>query len=127
MRTALCALTMLMMTAAAHAEAGQGPDAVHGAFARMLEHEPAGQVVHRPVGGQDTGFVEQWVNSMAREDWSVPEVGFVRMLARCSETPRFTPARGEPDALAVMIASALQAQRKETVYLAGRGRDRALP
>lgn len=119
MRTAFCTLTMLMMSATAHAEVPQGPDAIHGAFARMLGHEPAGLAVQRPSGDHGEAFVEQWVNSTTREDWSAPEAGFVRMLARCSEAPRLPPARGEPDALAVMIASALQAQRQQRVYLAG--------
>jgi hypothetical protein len=127
MRTAFCTLTMLVMSATAHAEAPQGPDAIHGAFARMFEHESAGLAAHRPAGGQDDAFVEQWVNSTAREDWSAPEAGFVHMLARCSETPRLTPTRGEPDALAVMIASALQSQRQERVYLAGASGGRTAP
>lgn len=127
MRTAFCTLTMLAMSATALAEVPQGPDAIHGAFARVLEHEPAGLAAHRPAGGQGDAFVEQWVNSTAREDWSAPEAGFVRMLARCSETPRLTPTRGEPDALAVMIASALQAQRQERVYLAGASGGRTAP
>lgn len=127
MRTTFCTLTMLVMSATAQAELPQGPDAIHGAFARMFEHEPAGLAVQRPPRGQDEAFVGQWVNSMAREDWSAPEAGFVRMLARCSDAPRHAPASGEPDALAVMIASALQAQRQENVYLAGGSGDRTLP
>lgn len=126
MRTTFCTLTMLVMSATAHAELPQGPDAIYGAFARMLEHEPAGLAVQRPSDGQDEALVEQWVNSMAREDRSAPEAGFVRMLARCGEAPRRAPVRGEPDALALMIASALQAQRQERVYLAGDSGDRTL-
>ena len=127
MRTAFCTLAMLAISATAHGEVPQGPDAIHGAFARMLEHEPARLAVDRPAGGQDEAFVEHWVNSTARQDWSAPEAGFVHMLARCSETPRLTPTRGEPDALAMMIASALQAQRRDNVYLAGGSGERTLP
>ena len=37
MQTAFCTLAMLAVAATAHAEVPQGPDAIHGAFVRMLE------------------------------------------------------------------------------------------
>ena len=38
MRMTLGALTMLVLASAAQAEAPRGPDAIHGAFTRMLDH-----------------------------------------------------------------------------------------
>lgn len=118
MRTALCTLAMLALAATAHAEVPQGPDAIHGAFARMLEHEPA--ALSPASANQGDGFVEHWVNSAARQDVGSFEAGFVHMLERIQDAPQPLVARGEPDPLAVMVASALQAQRAERQLLAGR-------
>lgn len=75
MRTAFFTLAMLSVAATAHAEVPQGPDAIHGAFARMLE--------------------------------------------RTHDVPQPLVARGEPDPLATLVASALQVQRTQQVMLAG--------
>lgn len=117
MRTAFCTLAMLALAATAHAEVPQGPDAIHGAFARMLEHEPA--ALSPASANQGDGFVEHWVNSVARQDVCSLEAGFVRMLERAHEAPQPLAPRGEPDPLAVMVASALQVQRAGQVMLAG--------
>lgn len=111
MRTALCTLAMLALAATAHAELPRGPDAIHGAFARMLEHEPAALSPASPTQGD--GFVEHWVNSVARQDMGSHEAGFVHMLEHTRDVPLPLVARGEPDPLALMVASALQAQQGE--------------
>ena len=117
MRTALSTLVMLAVAATAHAEVPQGPDSVHGAFARMLAHEPAA-LSHASVNRDDT-FVEQWVNSVSRQEMGSLEAGFVHMLERSRDMPQPLMARGEPDPLATIVASALQAQQAERHLLVG--------
>lgn len=94
MRTTLCTLAMLALAATAHAEVPQGTDAIHGAFARMLGHEPA--ALSLASANPDDAFVEHWVNSVARQDVGSLEASFVQM-----------------------VASALQAQQGERRLLAG--------
>ena len=86
MRTAFCTLAMLALAATAHAEVPKGPDAIHGAFARMLEHEPA--ALSPASANQGDGFVEHWVNSVARQDVGSLEAGFVHLLERAHEAQR---------------------------------------
>lgn len=117
MRTALSTLAMLAVAATAHAGIPQGPDSVHGAFARMLVHEPDA-LSHASVSRDDT-FVEQWVNAVSRHEMGSLEAGFVHMLERSRDVPQPLPARGEPETLSVMVASALQAQQAEHQLLAG--------
>jgi hypothetical protein len=117
MRTAFCTMAMLAFAATAHAEVPQGPDAIHGAFARMLEHEPA--ALSAEAASQEHAFVEHWVNSVARQDMSSLEAGFVHMLERTRDEPQSLVARGEPDPLATMVASALQVQQAGRQLLAG--------
>lgn len=111
MRTALCTFAMLAAAATLHAEVPQGPDAIHGAFARMLEHGPA--ALSPAAANQGSAFVEHWVNSEVRQDMGSPEAGFVHMLERTRDVPQPLLARGEPDPVATMVASALQAQQGE--------------
>ncbi len=117
MRTSLCTLAMLALAATAQAEVPQGPDAIHGAFARMLEHEPVA-LSPTPANPHDA-FVERWVNSVTRQDMGSLEAGFVHMLERSRDVPQQLIARGDPDPLATLVASALQAQRLERRLLAG--------
>jgi len=117
MRTTLCSLAMLAIAATAHAEVPRGPDSVHGAFARMLEHEPV--ALSPASANRDDAFVEHWVNSVARQDLGSLEAGFVHMLERAQDAPRPLVVRGEPDPLATMVASALQVQQAERWLLAG--------
>lgn len=118
MKTAFCTLAMLALAGTAHAEVPQGPDAIHGAFARMLEHEPA--ALSPASANPNDAFVEHWVNSVARQDGGSLEAGFIHMLERTHDAPQPLAARGEPDPLATMVASALQVQGTERQLLAGR-------
>lgn len=112
MRTTLCTLLMFAFAAAAQAEVPPGPDAVNGAFARLLEHEPVTSLAPvASVGDENDSYVEHWVNAIARQEMSSPEAGFVHMLARRDEDPTALLASGEPDPVALMISAALQAQR----------------
>ena len=117
MRTAFCTMAMLAFAATAHAEVPQGPDSIQGAFARMLVHEPA--ALSPASANRAEIFVEHWVNSVARQDMSSPEAGFVRMLERTHDVPRPLVVRGEPDPLATMVASALRVQQAGRRLLAG--------
>ena len=71
----------------------------------------------RAVSRDDAAFVAQLCHEMgvpvtvARQDVGSLEAGFVHMLERTQEAPQPLAARGEPDPLAVMVASALQVQR----------------
>jgi hypothetical protein len=117
MRTTLCSLALLAIAATAHADVPRGPDSVHGAFARMLGHEPG--ALSPASADRDDAFVEYWVNSMARQELGNLEAGFVHMLERAHDAPRPLVARGEPDPLATMVASALRLQQAERRLLAG--------
>ncbi len=118
MRTVLCTLAMLALAATVHAEVPRGPDAIHGAFVRMLGHEPA--AMSPTSANPDDAFVEHWVNSVARHDAGSYEAGFVHMLERTRDVPLPLVARGAPDPLATMVASALVAQQGERWMLAER-------
>lgn len=119
MRTAFCTLAMLMISTSAHAEVPPGPDFINGAVERLLAHEPVALESQQPAGDQDEAFVEHWVNSAARQEFTSLEAGFVHTLVRSREAPRPLVVRGEPDPLATMIASALVAQRATQQQPAG--------
>lgn len=113
MKSMLCAFAMLAVTTVAHAEVPTGPDAINGAFTRMVEHESGATMPLGATVGHDGDFVfERWVNAAARGDMSSLEAGFSHMLQRCHEVPHPLAARGERDPLAVMVADALQAQQR---------------
>jgi hypothetical protein len=117
MRTALCTFAMLASAATTHAGVPQGPDAIHGAFARMLDHESA--ALSTAAANPDAAFVEHWVNSASRRDMGSLEAGFVHMLERTRDVPQPLVARGEPDPLASLVAAALHVQQAECQRFAG--------
>lgn len=121
MKTTLCTLTMLMLTATTQAEVPDGPDAINGAFGRMLAQPTAGVTNAGPVTSvaNDVGF-ELWVNAAARGDMSSLEAGFAHMLSRRENAPRPVAAQGEPDAVALMVAEYLRQQRQSVERVATR-------
>jgi hypothetical protein len=114
MKTTLCTLTMLMLTTTAQAEVPDGPDAINGAFGRMLAHPPAELTDAGPVTSVagDVEF-ERWVNAAARGEMSSLEAGFAHMLSRRDDVPRSVAAQGEPDAVALMVAEYLRQQQQQ--------------
>lgn len=127
MRTTLCTLAMLVISASAHAEVPPGPDSINGAFERMLAHKPVALDSQQPAGGPGEAFVERWVNSAASQEFTSLESGFVHMLVRSREEPRPLVVHGEPDPLATTIAAALLVQRARQQQLAGAAIDWTAP
>lgn len=110
-KNVLIAVAMMTMAGAASAEAPAGADEIHGAFGRMLTHgSTAVMPAHgSPEDASDFQF-ERWVNTAARGDMSSLELGFANMIARADDVPPALTVDGTPDAVAVMVARALQAQ-----------------
>lgn len=124
MKACVCTIAIAVSAVAPRAQADvpPGPDAIHGAFVRLMAHEATKTLVAAgaTTPGSDRMF-ERRVNRLARNEMSSAEAGFVRMLARRDETPVPFIAHGHPDPVAVMIAGALQAQSVDAPMLARGG------
>jgi hypothetical protein len=121
MKTVICTIAFAAFAVVPRADADvpPGPDAINGAFVRMLGNEATTPVAVATTPASDRLF-ERWVNRVARNEMSSVDAGFARMIARTAETPAPLTARGEPEPLARMIAAALQAQRARTQAFASR-------
>lgn len=111
MKAVICTIAFAACAVVHVARAGvpAGPDAVNGAFVRLFALEATTPAL-AAVPDSERVF-EHWVNRVARDETSSAEAGFAQMIARSAEKPAPLAARGEPEPLARMIASALQAQR----------------
>lgn len=121
MRAVICTFAMAVSAVAprAYADVPPGPDAINGAFVRLLAPEAATATTTDALPDPDRAF-EHWVNRVARNEMSSAEAGFAHMLARADEVPRPSLVSGEPDPVAVMIARALAAQQLDAQVLARR-------
>ena len=113
MRTILTALATMTFAAAVNAETPAESDAIQGAFDRMLTHEATPlPATHRDEVAAADRQIEHWVNAVARGESSSLELGFAHMLARADDVAPALVVRGEPDAVEVMVAAALQEQAR---------------
>lgn len=111
MKTIILAIATLAVPGLACAEVPAGPDSLHGAFVRMLDHQPAPFEANRPAGDDATGFqFERHVNAVARGDASSLELGFAHLLARADDVPPALTVRGERDPVERLVTAALRAQ-----------------
>jgi hypothetical protein len=121
MKAVICTIAFAAFAVAprAYADVPPGPDAINGAFVRMLGSEATTAAAVAATPDSDRMF-ERWVNRVARNEMSSAEAGFARMIARTAEKPAPLVARGEPEPLARMIAAALQAQGTQLQAFASR-------
>jgi hypothetical protein len=121
MKTVICTIAFAAFTVVprADAEVPPGPDAINGAFVRLMANEATPPATAVPAPESERMF-ERWVNRVARNEMSSVEAGFARMIARTAEKPAPLVARGEPEPLARAIAAALQAQQVQAQVFASR-------
>ena len=113
MKFFICTIALAVFTIApgAHAGVPRGPDAVNGAFVRMLEQEAMNVTARAAITGNSNRMLESWVNSATRNEVSSLQAGFAHMLARRDEAPKRSIVRGRPDPVALAIAEKLRSQR----------------
>lgn len=114
-KTVLLAVMSMSVSGLAVADVPAGPDAINGSFVRMLEFAPGvpGNTSTAVSNADDFQF-DQWVNSIARGDQSSLEAGFAHLLRTPEPCPPARAVRGEPDAVAVMVAELLRNQVETT-------------
>ena len=119
MQTTVLACLLLGATGMAAAEVPEGPDAVNGAFVRLLDHSPAAPAATRASGASaGAEWVTAWVSAAARGDTDPAAAGFTHMLARCHDAPAPLPLAGETDAVATLVRESLRMQATEGVAYA---------
>jgi hypothetical protein len=115
MRTHLVTIAMMMVTGASSAEVYAANDAINGAFGRMLAHEAIPLASARQTVDDASDFqFDRRVNAVVRGEVSSLELGFAHMLERVDDAPAALTVRGEPDAVELMVATALRLQAQSS-------------